>query len=65
MCTPDVYMVRSGEKDVVFREVESLEVDGGEFVFRNLAGETFRTGAVLREINLVEHMIVLEDSGGS
>ena len=61
MCVPDVYLVKSGTKEVVFREVESLVVDDGELVFTNTAGETYRTKANLKEINMVEHIILLEE----
>jgi predicted RNA-binding protein len=65
MCVPDVYLLKDDAREVVFREVETMIVDNGELVFTNIAGETYRTRASLREINMVEHIILLEESESS
>ena len=65
MCVPDVHLLKGGSKEIVFREVETMVLDNGELVFTNTAGETYRTRAILRQINMVEHIILLEESEGS
>ncbi len=65
MCVPDVYIVKNGEKEVVFKEVENMVFKDGELVFTNISGEVYSTKASLREVNLVEHVILLEDNSGS
>jgi predicted RNA-binding protein len=65
MCVPDVHLVKNGERETVFREVENLTLEGDELVFTNTAGQTYRTRARLREINLVEHVVLLEEDARS
>lgn len=65
MCVPDVHLAKDGEREIVFREVESLTLEGDELVFTNAAGQTYRTRARLLEMNLVEHVILLEEDAGS
>ena len=63
LCVPDVYLLKEDKKEKVFGEVENMIRDNEGLIFQNIAGETYRSSASLHEINLVEHMIVLEEKG--
>ena len=66
MCEASVFCVKDEKQELVLADVEVLRPEG-EFIFlRNIFGEQKRIKGKIREMNLVEHRILLdvEDTPG-
>ena len=66
MCEASVFCVKGEKEELVLADVEVLRPEG-EFIFlKNIFGEQKRVKGRIREMNLVEHRILLdvEDAPG-
>jgi len=66
MCEASVFCVKNGKDELLLADVEVLRPEG-EFIFlKNIFGEQKRVKGRIREMNLVEHRILLdvEDAPG-
>ena len=66
MCEASVFCVKDAKEELVLADVEVLRPEG-EFIFlKNIFGEQKRVKGRIREMNLVEHRILLdvEDAPG-
>ena len=63
MCLSKVYFDRGGKKEVLLEEVASVVIIGGKLQLKTLFGEQKEIDAHIKEIDLVAHSILLEDSG--
>ena len=66
MCEASVFCVKDEKEELVLADVEVLRPEG-EFIFlKNIFGEQKRVKGRIREMNLVEHRILLdvEDTPG-
>jgi predicted RNA-binding protein len=66
MCEASVFCVKDEKQELVLADVEVLRPEG-EFIFlKNIFGEQKRVKGRIREMNLVEHRILLdvEDTPG-
>ena len=66
MCEASAFCEKNGKEELVLADVEVLRPDG-EFVFlSNIFGEQKRVKGRIREMNLVQHRILLdlEDATG-
>ncbi len=66
MCEASVFCVKDEKSELVLADVEVLRPEG-EFIFlKNIFGEQKRVKGRIREMNLVEHRILLdvEDAPG-
>ncbi len=66
MCEASVFCVKDEKEEIVLADVEVLRPEG-EFIFlKNIFGEQKRVKGKIREMNLVEHRILLdvEDTPG-
>ncbi|HIE04744.1 MAG TPA: CooT family nickel-binding protein [Candidatus Latescibacteria bacterium] len=61
MCLSTAYLEREGRKEVVMEEVARVSLSGDEVVLEDLFGKSIRTGAKLSEVDLMEHILVLEE----
>ena len=65
MCLSKAYFDRGGRKEVLLEEVASIVVSGGKLQLKTLFGEQKEIDARIKEIDLLAHSILLEDSGVS
>ena len=65
MCLSKAYFDRGGRKEVLLEEVASIVVSGGKLQLKTLFGEQKEIDARIKEIDLLTHSILLEDSGVS
>jgi len=66
MCEASVFSVKGKKEELVLADVEVLRPEG-EFIFlKNIFGEQKRVKGRIREMNLVEHRVLLdvEDAPG-
>ena len=62
MCLSKAYFDRGGKKEVLLEEVASIIVSGGKLRLKTLFGEQKEIDAHIKEIDLLAHSILLEDS---
>ncbi len=62
MCEANAYMMREGKEELVLEDLTILRPEGDELYIQNIFGEQRRLKARLKELNLIEHRILLEES---
>jgi predicted RNA-binding protein len=60
MCDLKAYVTKQGKEELVLESVNSLRVDGGEVVMRNLFGEEKKVRGEVREVSLAKNRILVE-----
>ena len=60
MCESTVYILKDGEEEVFFEDVDSLENNNDEIALVNIFGEMQKIRAKIKRFSLVEHKILLE-----
>ncbi len=60
MCESSVLIERKGSKELLMEDVVHVEVDGEDIKLRGILGETQHAKGRIKEINLMEHTIVIE-----
>ena len=63
MCLSKVYFDRDGKKEILLEEVASIVAIGGRLKLKTLFGEQTEINAHIKEIDLLAHSILLEDTG--
>ena len=65
MCLSNVYVDRGEEQELLAEDVALIRWEDGEIVMEDLFGEQHRATAVIQEIDLVRHKVLLqEDTSG-
>ena len=62
MCESTVYILKDGEEQVFFEDVDSMEIKNNEIALVNIFGETQKISAKIKRFSLVDHKILLEPS---
>ncbi len=65
MCLSKAYFERDGKKEILLEEVASIVIVGGKIQLKTLFGEQKEIDAHIKEIDLLAHIILLEDSGAN
>jgi predicted RNA-binding protein len=60
MCDLKAYVRKNDKEELLLEAVNSIRVEQGEVVLRNLFGEEKRLRAEIREVSLVKNRCVLE-----
>jgi predicted RNA-binding protein len=61
MCEASAFLIKEGKEEVVLEDVMILRPEEGELYLQNIFGEQKRIKARIKEMNLVDHRIVLEE----
>ncbi len=61
MCEANAYILKEGKEDMVLEDLIILRPEGEELYLQNIFGEQRRIKARIKELNLIEHRIVLEE----
>ena len=61
MCLSNVYIDRNGEKELLLQEIASVEVSEGKLLLKTLFGESKEIRANIRQIDFLDHNILLEN----
>jgi len=64
MCLSKAYVERNGERGLLLEEVTSLEVKDNKILLKTLFGEQKKIEASIKEIDFLNHSIVLANSRG-
>jgi predicted RNA-binding protein len=59
MCEANAYLVKAGEEELVMESVDILRPEGESVYIQDIFGEQRWVKAHLKEMNLVQHRIVL------
>lgn len=60
MCESTAYILKDGEEEVFFEDVDILENNSNKVKLVNIFGETKQIHAKIKQFSLIDHKIVLE-----
>ena len=61
MCEANAYLVRQGKEELVLEDISILRPEADGLYLQNIFGEQKRVRARIKELNLVDHRIILEE----
>ena len=61
MCEANAYLVRGEREELVLEDVSILRSEKDEVYLQNLFGEQKKIKARIKEMNLIDHRIILEE----
>jgi predicted RNA-binding protein len=61
MCEANAYLVKDGKEELVLEDISILRPERDELYLQNLFGEQKKIKARIKEINLIDHRIILEE----
>ena len=59
MCEANAYLLKNGSKRVIMEGVEIMRPEGEDIYFENIFEERLEIKARIKEMNLVDHRILL------
>jgi predicted RNA-binding protein len=62
MCEANAYIVKEGKEELVLEDISILRPEADGLYLQNIFGEQKRIRARIRELNLVDHRIILEET---
>jgi predicted RNA-binding protein len=65
MCESSVVLERGGNRELLMADVVHVEVNGEEIKLTAILGETKNVKGRIKEINLMQHTIVIEECNSS
>jgi len=61
MCEANAYLAKEGGKELVLEDIMILRPENGQIYLQNIFGEQKLIKARIKEMNLVDHRIILEE----
>lgn len=61
MCEANAYLVKEGKEELVLEDISILRPEKEELYLQNIFGEQKRIKARIKEMNLIDHRILLEE----
>jgi predicted RNA-binding protein len=61
MCEANAYLLKEGKEELVLEDLMILRPEQEGLYLQNIFGEQKRIKARIKELNLVEHRIILEE----
>jgi len=61
MCESNVYLIKNGQEELVLESVSMVKPQGNKLFLQSILGEEKTVNARIKEINLMDHKIVLEE----
>ena len=61
MCEANAYLFKDGKEELIFEDLMILRPEQENLYLQNIFGEQKRIKARIKEMNLVEHRIILEE----
>ena len=62
MCEANAYLVKDGKEELVLEDLMVLRPEGEDLYLQNIFGEQKKIKARIKELNLIDHRILLEES---
>ena len=63
MCEANAYILRDKKEELVMKAVDVVEPRGDKIYLRDIFGEQKTIAARLKTTSLVEHKVILEETG--
>jgi len=60
MCEANTYLLKEGKEELILEDLVILRPEPDGIYLQNIFGEQKRVKARIKELNLVEHRIILE-----
>jgi predicted RNA-binding protein len=61
MCEANAYLIKAGKEELILEDISVLRPEKDELYLQNIFGEQKRIKARIKEMNLIDHRIVLEE----
>jgi predicted RNA-binding protein len=61
MCEANAYLLKEGKEELILEDLMILRPEQEGLYLQNIFGEQKRIKARIKELNLVEHRIILEE----
>ncbi|HOA36055.1 MAG TPA: CooT family nickel-binding protein [Bacillota bacterium] len=61
MCQSSVYLVKDGREELVMEDVSVIKPQGEELLLVGMLGEKKQVKAKIKELQLMDHRILLEE----
>jgi predicted RNA-binding protein len=61
MCEANAYLFKEGKEELILEDLMILRPEGAELYLQNIFGEQKRIKARIKELNLVDHRVILEE----
>ncbi len=61
MCEANAYLIKEGIEELILEDISILRPENGELYLQNIFGEQKRIKAKIKEMNLLDHRIILEE----
>lgn len=61
MCEANAYLLKEGKEELILEDISVLRSEKEELYLQNIFGEQKRIKARIREMNLLDHRILLEE----
>jgi predicted RNA-binding protein len=62
MCEANAYLLKEGKEELIFEDLMILRPEQEGIYLQNIFGEQKRIRARIKEMNLVEHRVILEEA---
>jgi predicted RNA-binding protein len=62
MCEANAYLVKEGKEELVLEDLFILRPEADGLYLQNIFGEQKRLKARIKEMNLIDHRILLEEA---
>jgi len=61
MCEANAYLSKEGGEELILEDIMILRPEDGQLYLQNIFGEQKRIRARIKEMNLINHRILLEE----
>jgi predicted RNA-binding protein len=61
MCEANAYLLKEGREELILEDISVLRPEKEELYLQNIFGEQKRIKARIKEMNLLDHRILLEE----
>lgn len=61
MCEANAYLLKEGKEELILEDLSVLRPEEGGLYLQNIFGEQKRVKARIKEMNLLDHRIILEE----
>ena len=61
MCEANAYMMKEGKEELVLEDIALLRPEEEGLYLQNIFGEQKRVKARIKEMNLIDHRIILQE----
>jgi predicted RNA-binding protein len=62
MCEANAYLLKEGKEELILEDLMILRPEQEGLYLQNIFGEQKRIKARIKELNLVEHRVILEET---